>query len=160
MLLEQVAASGEREAFRHLQDGRWVSLTWSDTRDAVFEIAAGLLAVGVELEDRVAIASGTRIEWVLADLAIMSAGAATTTVYPTTQHEDVAFILGDSGARVVFAEDQSQVDKIEAHADELTDLETIVQISGTPRGGGRSRSTSCARAGASGSRSTRAASRT
>ncbi|SDU82628.1 long-chain acyl-CoA synthetase [Microlunatus sagamiharensis] len=135
MLLEQVAASGEREAFRHLQDGRWVSLTWSDTRDAVFEIAAGLLAVGVELEDRVAIASGTRIEWVLADLAIMSAGAATTTVYPTTQHEDVAFILGDSGARVVFAEDQSQVDKIEAHADELTDLETIVQISGTPRGG-------------------------
>lgn len=134
MLLEQVAASGEREAFRHLKDGRWVSLTWSDTRDAVFEIAAGLLAVGVELEDRVAIASGTRIEWVLADLAIMSAGAATTTVYPTTQHEDVAFILGDSGARVVFAEDQSQVDKIEAHADELTDLETIVQISGTPRG--------------------------
>ena len=64
-----------------------------------------------------AIASGTRIEWVLADLAIMSAGAATTTVYPTTQHDDVAFILGDSGSRVVFAEDQGQVDKIEAHAD-------------------------------------------
>ncbi len=134
MLLEQAASSGEREAFRHLEGGRWVSMSWSDTKDAAFEIAAGLLAVGVQLEDRVAIACGTRIEWVLADLAIMSAGAATTTVYPTTQHEDVAYILGDSGARVVFAEDQGQVDKIEAHADELTDLETIVQISGTPRG--------------------------
>jgi len=135
MLLDQVEASGDREAFRHLAEGRWVSLSWRETKDAAFEIAAGLLDVGVQFEDRVAIASGTRIEWVLADLAIMSAGAATTTVYPTTQHEDVAFILGDSGARVVFAEDQGQVDKIEAHADELTDLETIVQISGEPRGG-------------------------
>ena len=134
MLLEQVAASGDREAFRHRKDGRWTSLSWRETKDAVFEIAAGLLAVGVQFGDRVAIASGTRVEWVFADLAIMSAGAATTTVYPTTQHEDVAFILGDSGSRVVFAEDQGQVDKIEQHADELSDLETIVLISGTPRG--------------------------
>ena len=134
VLLEQVKASGDREAFRHLRDGRWVSLSWTETKDAAFELAAGLLALGIQLEDRVAIASGTRIEWVLADLAIMSAGAATTTVYPTTQHDDVAFILGDSGSRVVFAEDQGQVDKIEAHADELPDLETIVQISGAPRG--------------------------
>jgi long-chain acyl-CoA synthetase len=132
-LLEQVKASGEREAFRHLQGGRWVSMSWTETKDAAFEVAAGLLEIGVQLEDRVAIASGTRIEWVLADLAIMSAGAATTTVYPTTQHDDVAFILGDSGSRVVFAEDQGQIDKIDAHADELTALETIVQISGTPR---------------------------
>jgi len=133
VLLEQVKASGDREAFRHLEDGRWVSLSWTETKDAAFELAAGLLALGIQLEDRVAIASSTRIEWVLADLAIMSAGAATTTVYPTTQHDDVAFILGDSGSRVVFAEDQGQVDKIVAHADELTALETIVQISGTPR---------------------------
>ena len=59
-----------------------------------------------------AIASGTRIEWILADLAIMSAGGATTTVYPSTQHEDVAFILADSQAKVVFAEDQVQVTKV------------------------------------------------
>ena len=131
-LLEQVKASGDREAFRHLRGDRWVSLSWTETKDQAFELAAGLLALGVQLEDRVAIASGTRIEWVLADLAIMSAGAATTTVYPTTQHDDVAYILGDSGSRVVFAEDQGQIDKIESHADELTALETIVQLSGTP----------------------------
>ena len=134
MLLEQVKASGDREAFRHKVGDRWVSMSWTETKDAAFELAAGLLALGVGLEDRVAIASGTRIEWVLADLAIMSAGAATTTVYPTTQHEDVAFILGDSGSRVVFAEDQGQVDKIEAHAADLPELEVVVLISGVPRG--------------------------
>ena len=136
MLLEQVKASGDREAFRYRRGDRWESLSWAETKDAAFESAAGLLALGVQLEDRVAIASGTRLEWVLADLAIMCAGAATTTVYPTTQHEDVAFILGDSGSRVVFAEDQGQVDKITSHADELTDLATIVQIAGAPRGAG------------------------
>ena len=130
MLLEQVKASADREAFRFLRDGRWVSLSWSETKDQTFEIAAGLLSLGVGLEDRVAIASGTRIEWVLADLAIMTAGAATTTVYPTTQHEDVAFILGDSGSRVVFAEDDGQVAKILGHEAELPELTTIVQLEG------------------------------
>ena len=90
MLLEQVGASASKEAFRYLEGERWVSLTWTQTKDKAFQIAAGLLSLGVEREDRVAIASGTRIEWILADLAIMSAGGATTTVYPSTQHEDVA----------------------------------------------------------------------
>ena len=62
-----------------------------------------------------AIASATRIEWVLADLAIMCAGGATTTVYPTTQHEDVSFILADSGSKIVFAEDELQVAKVLDH---------------------------------------------
>ena len=130
MLLEQVKASADREAFRFLRNGEWVSLSWAETKDQAFEIAAGLLALGVGLEDRVAIASGTRMEWVLADIAIMSAGAATTTVYPSTQHEDVAFILGDSGARVAFAEDDGQVAKILTHEADLPDLATIVQLDG------------------------------
>ena len=55
------------------------------------------------------------MEWVLADLAMMCAGGATTTVYPTTQHEDVSFILSDSGSKVVFAEDELQVAKVLDH---------------------------------------------
>lgn len=130
MLQAQVAASGPREAFRYLDGERWVSLTWNELADATFELAAGLLSLGIELEDRVAIASGTRMEWVLADLAIMSAGGATTTVYPTTQHEDVAFILRDSGTKVVVAEDELQVAKVLEHLDELGALVKIIQISG------------------------------
>ncbi len=130
MLLEQVKASASKEAFRYLEGERWVSLTWTQTKDKAFEIAAGLLSLGVQREDRVAIASGTRIEWILADLAIMSAGAATTTVYPSTQHEDVAFILADSQAKVVFAEDQVQVSKVLDHLGDLSSLIAIVAFDG------------------------------
>ena len=81
-----------------------------------------------------AIASSTRIEWVLADLGIMSAGAATTTVYPSTTPDDVSYILSDSGSRVVFAEDQTQVDKVLEHRADLPDLMAIVVFDGSGDG--------------------------
>ncbi|HVK34569.1 MAG TPA: AMP-binding protein, partial [Microlunatus sp.] len=129
MLKIRAEESGPREAFRYLDGERWVSLTWTETKAAADEVAAALLSLGLQTEDRVAIASGTRIEWILADLGIMSAGGATTTVYPTTQHEDVAFILGDSESKVVFAEDDFQVAKVVDHLDELSVVK-IVQFSG------------------------------
>ena len=79
----------------------------AQTAETVKTMAAGLLALGIRSEERVAIASATRIEWLYADLAIMCAGAAATAVYPSTGGEDVAFIISDSGTRVVFAEDQA-----------------------------------------------------
>nr|WP_294695674.1 long-chain fatty acid--CoA ligase [uncultured Friedmanniella sp.] len=132
MLLDQVRSSADREALRYLDGERWVSLTWEQTRQQVFELAAGLLALGVGPEDRVAIASNTRVEWILADLAVMCSGGATTTVYPSTQHEDVSYILSDSQSKVVFAEDELQVSKVLDHLDELPELTTVVQISGQP----------------------------
>ena len=130
MLLRRVTASPSKEAFRYVEDDRWVSLSWLQTRDRAFQLAAGLLALGIEPEDRVAIASGTRMEWILADLAIMCAAGATTTIYPSTQHEDVCFVLADSGSKMVFAEDDLQVGKVVDHLDELPELITIVQLDG------------------------------
>ncbi len=130
MLLRQVEASSSKEAFRYLEGDRWVSLSWSQTKDKVFELAAGLLALGVQPEDRVAIASNTRMEWILADLAIMCAAGASTTIYPSTQHEDVGYILADSESKVVFAEDELQVAKVLDHLGELPQLITIVQLDG------------------------------
>ncbi len=132
MFLDQVKASGPKEAFRFLEGERWVSMTWQQTKDRVFTLAAGLLDLGIAREDRVAIASGTRIEWILADVAIMCAGGATTTVYPTTTHADVAFILADSQSKVVFTEDATQTAKVLDHRDELDHLLAIVQFSGPP----------------------------
>ncbi len=132
MLQDRVQRSGSREAFRYLDGERWVSLTWAETRDRVHAAAAGLLALGVQAEDRVAIACSTRIEWIVADLAIMSAGAATTTVYPNTAHSDVAFILTDSASTVIITEDEEQTAKVLDHHDELTGLIKIVQIDGRP----------------------------
>src|SRR6476646_10598203 len=105
MFFDRVEATPELEAYRYPVGDDWSSVTWGQTGDRVRRIAAGLIALGVEAEQRVAIASGTRYEWILADLAIMSSGAATTTVYPSSISEDVAYIVGDSDSHIVFAED-------------------------------------------------------
>ncbi len=130
MLQDQVAASGSKEAFRYLEGERWVSLSWTQTKNKAHQLAAGLLSLGLEREERVAIACSTRIEWILADLAVMCAGGATTTVYPTTTGDDVAFILADSESKIVFAEDDAQVAKVIDHLDSLPSLVTVVQIEG------------------------------
>jgi long-chain acyl-CoA synthetase len=112
-VLDRCERSGDTEAFRFpTADGTWATLAWSELADRTTELAAGLLSLRVGRERRVAIASATRIEWVLADLGVALAGAATTTVYPSTGADDVAYILDDCRADVVFAEDAAQVAKL------------------------------------------------
>lgn len=120
-----------REAFRAPSVGGWSSLTWAQTAERARELAAGLLALGLGREDRVAIASSTRFEWVLADLAVMLAGGATTTVYPNTQASDVAFIVADSGSVIAFAEDAVQLAKLREHRADLPALRAVVLIDPT-----------------------------
>ncbi len=105
---------------------RWESVTWAEAGEQVSRYAAGLLALGIEPEQRVGIAAGTRYEWILADLAVMCAAAATTTVYPSTNSEDTAYIIGDSECRVVFAEDDEQIAKLKDHKSELPHLAKVV----------------------------------
>ena len=131
---ERVKASANREAFRYPKGDSWESVTWGETGDRVTRLAAGLIALGIEPEQRVGIASGTRFEWILADLAIMCAGGATTTVYPTTISEDVAYILADSECHVVFAEDDEQVGKLKQHKSELPHLAKVVVFDGSTDG--------------------------
>lgn len=126
MFLDRVTASPDREAFRSPDGAQWTSLSWAQTKDRVWAVGAGLLALGVEPEQRVSIASSTRIEWILADLAINVVGAATTTIYPATAPEDVSYILVDSETTVAFAEDAVQVEKILEHRGDLPALTRIV----------------------------------
>ncbi|AOW93859.1 AMP-dependent synthetase [Rhodococcus sp. WMMA185] len=135
LFVDRVAQSPGREAFRYVDPrdaSRWSSITWSEAGDRVFKLAAGLIGLGVQSEQRVALASSTRHEWALADLAVMCAGAATTTVYPTTKADDVAYILANSGSRVVFAEDDVQLAKLRQQRDELGHVDKVVLIEGTP----------------------------
>ncbi len=134
MFFDRVEATPGREAYSYPDGDGWTSLTWQQTSDRVTTMAAGLVALGVEPEQRVAIASGTRYEWVFADLAIMSAGAATTTVYPSSIPEDVAYILGDSDSHIVFAEDDDQVAKLRDCRADLPALSKVVTFDGTPDG--------------------------
>src|SRR3546814_246236 len=132
--LERVNKSGPREAFRFPVGENWESVTWNQVGDRASGVAAGLMSLGIEPEQRVGIASTTRYEWILADLAVTLAGAATTTVYPTTNAADTAYILGDSESRVVFAEDDGQIAKLVEHRNELPHLMKIVTFDGKSDG--------------------------
>ncbi|QNN54785.1 long-chain fatty acid--CoA ligase [Nocardioides mesophilus] len=131
---ERVRDSADLEAYRYPVGETWESVTWAETGARVDRLAAGLIALGIEPEQRVGIASGTRFEWILADLAIMCAGAATTTVYPSTISEDVCYILADSECRVVFAEDEEQLVKLREHKAELPHLAKVVVLDGSGDG--------------------------
>ena len=132
MFLDRVAATPDREAYRFPAGAAWESRTWQQTADEVRRLAAGLVALGVGPEQRVAIASGTRYEWIVADLAIMCAGAATTTVYPSMIGADVAYILADSDSVVVFAEDAGQVAKLREQRPRLPGVRTVVTLDEEP----------------------------
>jgi long-chain acyl-CoA synthetase len=134
MFYDRAAASPDSEAFRVPTETGWTSVTWAQAADTVKTMAAGLLALGIQPEQRVAIASATRIEWLYADLAIMCAGAATTAVYSSTTGEDVAYILADSGTRVAFAEDDVQIDKLRLQRDHLPDLIRVITFDGEADG--------------------------
>jgi len=134
MFYDRAAATPDAEAYRFPEAKAWSSVTWAQAKDTVTTLAAGLIALGLEHEDRVAIASSTRIDWVYADLAITCAGGATTTVYPSTGAEDIAFILADSGSRIVFAEDDVQIAKLRSQREHLPALHCVVTFDGTPDG--------------------------
>ncbi|THV17991.1 long-chain fatty acid--CoA ligase [Nocardioides caeni] len=123
---DRVEKSGPREAFRYPAGDSWTSITWAETGDRVRSLAAGLLSLGLAQEDRVGIASSTRYEWIFADLAILCAGGATTTVYPSTGGDDTAYIISDSGSRFVFAEDADQLTKLRDHKAELPAVERVI----------------------------------
>jgi long-chain acyl-CoA synthetase len=131
---DRVARTPSREAFRYPVGESWESVTWKEAGDRVGHLAAGLMALGLQPEQRVGIASSTRYEWILADLAVMCAGAATTTVYPSTNEDDTAYILSDSECQVVFAEDDEQIAKLTARKAELPHLAKVVTFDGTTDG--------------------------
>jgi len=130
--LTRVAETPDREAYRFPVGDEWRALTWRQAGERVKAIAAGLRAHGLAREDRVGILSGTRYEWVLVDLGILCAGAATTTVYPSSSAEECAYILHDSATRVVFAEDAGQVAKLRAQRAAMPGLEKVVLLDGAP----------------------------
>jgi long-chain acyl-CoA synthetase len=104
--------AGDAVVFSRNTGQRWEDVTAAAFLEQVSAVAKGLIAAGVGAGDRVALISKTRYEWTLVDYAIWFAGAVTVPVYETSSAEQVAWILGDSGARAVVAEDAAHVAKV------------------------------------------------
>ena len=119
-------------ALRDKQLGIWREITFEQYWESALTVAHGLLALGIEAGDRVAVHSENRPEWVVTDVASVAVRAASMGLYPTNPAPEVQYLLADSGARVLIAEDQEQVDKALSVKGDLPDLEHIIYIE--PRG--------------------------
>ena len=102
LFTEAVRHHDKPDAFQVKRGGAWRDISHREAARAVDEIAAGLIELGVEPGDRVAILSENRPEWAFADYAILAAGAVTVPIYATLTPPQIEFILADSGARVIF----------------------------------------------------------
>jgi long-chain acyl-CoA synthetase len=121
---------GDRLAARYKVDGTWHEMTYSETLEAIEQIALGLVALGITPGDRVGVLSDTRVEWTLSSYGISAAGGVVVPVYPTNSARECQWVLGDSGARAVICEDATQVDKLSVVRGDLDALEHVICIDG------------------------------
>ncbi|MDB4998551.1 MAG: AMP-dependent synthetase and ligase [Myxococcaceae bacterium] len=127
----QTVGGKNRPALRTKRAGNWVAVTWGEWGQRSRAIAAELIASGVAPGDRVAIFGNTREEWVFADVAILLAGAITIPIYQTLIGEQAAYVVEDSGAKVLFAENVAFVQRIAEAAPKVIDrLAKIVVFDG------------------------------
>ncbi|HXK34238.1 MAG TPA: AMP-binding protein, partial [Dehalococcoidia bacterium] len=124
----RVETSGDRPAQMLKRDGAWVTLTWREVGAIVREVALGLVALGRQPGDTVALLSQSRAEWVQTDFAIFSAGGVTVPIYPTYPPDLIAYVVNDAGARTLIVEDAAQLEKALAARPSMPQLEHIVVI--------------------------------
>jgi long-chain acyl-CoA synthetase len=128
---EMVLAATERHhgpAITFARAGSRQSWSYDAFGAAVREIARGLIALGIEPGDRVAVIGNTRPEWTLADCAILAAGATVVPIYHTNAPQECRYVLENSGARAVIAEDAAQVAKIRSIEGECPKLEHLISM--------------------------------
>ena len=132
MFQHRVTSTPDAEAMSGRRDGQWHSMTWSEAGRRVRNVAGGLLGLGFKKEERGAILATSRPEWVIADLGILAAGGATSTIYTSNTAEESAYILEDSGSRVCFVENAMQEAKLRAVRDRLPGVAHLILIDGEP----------------------------
>jgi len=112
LLIHKTDTAGEKIASYAKVDGRWVGMSWREIRVAIEEVAAGLLEMGVQRGDAVAIVSQTRREWTQADFGILMIGGITVGIYPTLTGVQTRALIEHAKAKVVFVEDRPQRVKV------------------------------------------------
>jgi long-chain acyl-CoA synthetase len=138
MFFDMVTMRGDRPFVWAKHAGTYQPLSWAETARTVNRLARGLVALGVEPGDRVALAAENRPEWAIADLAIMSAGAITVPAYTTNTIDDNRHVFGNSGARVVIASKPPVSERAVAAAAQVPSVQTVVLMEGPAPSGAHS----------------------
>jgi long-chain acyl-CoA synthetase len=125
---------GSKAALRYKDGNEWRDISYEELRDAAREIAGGLIDLGVEAKERVAIFSETRPEWTLADLGAILAGAVVVPIYQTSSEEEAEHVLKDSESRVVFCEDEEKLETARKAAEGLDHVDHYVLLEGDADG--------------------------
>src|SRR5258706_5314420 len=111
LLCSEAERLGARPGLRVKRHGMWVDVSWKEWQERVEAAALGLLALGLQMGERVAILSENRLEWIFADLAILSAGGVTVPLHAPLGPRQIQQMLADSGAAAVSASNTAQADK-------------------------------------------------
>ena len=134
MFLDRIEEGGDSVRYLVPHEGRWDPMTYREVGSAVREMASGLMALGLSRGDKVAILSGTRVEWCLADIAVILGGFVTVPIYPSSLPDQAGYILEHSEARVVFVEDGMQWNKVAGVWKDLPSLATVILFTGPSEG--------------------------
>ena len=127
MIHEQVEKYSDRKNALYYKEGNeWRGISWKEFGDRIDNVAKGLLELGVEEKEFLAIYSGNRPEWVISDYAIMSVRCATVTIYATNISEQAEYIVNDARVRVIFVDGQFQYDNVMEFYDRSETLEYVI----------------------------------
>jgi long-chain acyl-CoA synthetase len=126
MFLARAQVAPEKVALRRKYLGVWRDITWSDYLRNVKYTCLGLISLGLEKGDRVAVIGENRPEWLYADLATMAAGAVTVGVYTTSSVTQCEYVVGHSEAKFYIGEDEEQLDKALEFRDKTPELKKII----------------------------------
>ncbi|MEU3167433.1 AMP-dependent synthetase/ligase [Streptosporangium sp. NPDC006930] len=133
-LKEAAESNPDAPAYSDPVEGGWSTLTYSQARQQILEIAAGFAALGLEPGEAVALMMVNRSEHVLADLGAVHAGGVSCSVYSTFAPEQVAFVAGDVGARIAVLGGPAELARWEPVLDELPGLRKVIVLEGAPAG--------------------------
>ena len=126
LFLHAATTYDKADAFRHKRGGKYISVSHKETLDAVDKASQGLIALNLAKGDRVALLSENCYEWVIADLAILSAGMINVPVYATLPAKQIEYILRDCEARAIFVSTPEQLEKIESMRADLPSLSHVI----------------------------------
>src|SRR5215472_16107255 len=128
MFFEQAARRGERPFLWLKRDGRYRAISWQEAARQVTHLARGLRALGIETGDRVALVGENRPEWMIADLAIIAAGAITVPAYTSHTVEDYRHVLANSGAKAVIVSTAALAHRVMPAADQVSTIASIISL--------------------------------